>query len=137
MTPFVSTITSPVFGQFFRNPICVQLELAVWKVTLQRLYSKIHAGWRDNLTPRYPPRASLAAVLQQSQPHLPAPLFPPLTLAWARATTNQLPSPLGAWRLGPGAESAGALLLTLVDAVSSAKQAKLVASSIKSIMSSL
>ena len=66
--------------------------------------------------------------------------LPPLNLPWAHNTTNPLPTPLAAGCLGPGAESAGVLLSTSFDTVSwvsSAKQAKLVASSIKSIMSCL
>ena len=78
-------------------------------------------GLPDTLPCCYPTAATA--------PPPPAPLFPPLTDAWARATTNPLPRPLAAERLGTGAESAGALLSTSVDAVSSAKQAKLVASS--------
>ena len=40
---------------FWKPHLRPQLELAVWKVTLQPLYSKIHAGWRHHWTPRYPP----------------------------------------------------------------------------------
>ena len=53
---------------FWKPHLRLQLELAVWKVTLQPLYSKIHADWRSQLDSQIP---FLAAVLQQPQPHLP------------------------------------------------------------------
>ena len=46
-------------------------------------------------------------------PPLLAPLFPPLTLPWAHATTNKLPHLLAVGRLGPGAESADCFLYIL------------------------
>ena len=125
----------------FGNPICVHSSSLQYGMSLQPLYSKIHAGWHHNWTPRYPGghhTLPCCCPTAATAPPPPAHLFPlsPVTLAWPRATTNPLPCPLATGLLGPGAESAGALLSTSVDAISSVKQAKLVtvASSIKFIM---
>ena len=110
MTPFASTITSPVLGLFFGNPICVRSSSLQYGKSHYSLF--IQRSMRAGVTIGLPDTLPCCCPTAATAPPPPAPLFPPspLTLAWSRATTNPLPRSLAAGRLGPGAESAGALL---------------------------